>query len=147
MTNKSVSVIFPNQLFEKIPEDIRNSKIYLIEDSLFFKQYKFCKSKLVFHRQTMMEYSLYLKSKKLEHEYIKHYEERADLKVLFREFKLSNIKRVFYIDPVDNYLTQKVKNLSTDNGLSLIKLCNENFYIKDIKRHSFFCQGFRIIFC
>jgi deoxyribodipyrimidine photolyase-related protein len=53
--NKAV-LIFPHQLFEDHPSIQKNSPIYLIEEFLFFKQYKFHKQKLVFHRSSMKFY-------------------------------------------------------------------------------------------
>ena len=57
----SVDIIFPNQLFEDSILTKNNNPKYLIEEDLFFNQYKFHKQKLLFHRVSMKNYQ-----KKLE---------------------------------------------------------------------------------
>ena len=53
---EEVNIIFPNQLFEKSPLFDYKFKTYLIEEFLFFKQYKFHKKKIFFHRVSMKKY-------------------------------------------------------------------------------------------
>ena len=67
---KTAALIFPNQLFEHNPALIKNNLVYLIEESLFFKQYKFHKQKLLFHRSSMKSYQDYLERKKFKEQYI-----------------------------------------------------------------------------
>ena len=56
----AASVIFPHQLFEINPLHKTSWPIYLVEEPLFFTQYKFHKQKLVFHRASMKAYQLFL---------------------------------------------------------------------------------------
>ncbi|MBT8218944.1 MAG: cryptochrome/photolyase family protein, partial [Bacteroidia bacterium] len=58
-----VALIFPHQLFEQNPMFRPDIKVYLIEEYLFFKQYRFHKQKLAFHRASMKGYEQYLKDK------------------------------------------------------------------------------------
>ncbi len=53
---KTALIIFPNQLFEAVMS--RNDKpvVILVEDDLFFKQFRFHKQKLILHRASMKEY-------------------------------------------------------------------------------------------
>ena len=44
--NQTASIILPNQLFEKSPLFSKKNKFFLIEEFLFFNQYKFHKQKL-----------------------------------------------------------------------------------------------------
>ncbi|MDG1973905.1 MAG: cryptochrome/photolyase family protein [Flavobacteriaceae bacterium] len=48
----NINIIFPNQLFEKslLIENLNNT--YLIEEYLFFKQYKFHKQKILFNQKS-----------------------------------------------------------------------------------------------
>ena len=39
------SIVLPNQLFEKSPLLLKRNKIFLVEEFLFFKNYKFHKQK------------------------------------------------------------------------------------------------------
>ena len=52
MINKCC-LVFPNQLFKDSILISTNNHIFLVEEYLFFKQYKFHKQKISFHRSTM----------------------------------------------------------------------------------------------
>ena len=52
----SINIIFPNQLFEKSLVFNNNYPTFLIEEYLFFNQYNFHKQKILFHRDSMMNY-------------------------------------------------------------------------------------------
>ncbi len=56
----SVSLVFPNQLFEDHPALSRNRRVILVEEFLFFRQYRFHIQKLTFHRASMKFYESYL---------------------------------------------------------------------------------------
>ena len=57
----SVTLIFPHQLFKKHPAIDKSREVYLVEEGLFFRQYKFHKQKLVLHRASMQFYAQWLK--------------------------------------------------------------------------------------
>ena len=63
--NNIVSLIFPHQIYKILPNDFYNNKMILIEESLFFNQYKFHIQKLTYHRLTLQNYMSYLKEKDL----------------------------------------------------------------------------------
>ena len=69
MINKCC-LVFPNQLFKDSNLISTNNHIFLVEEYLFFKQYKFHKQKISFHRATMKFYEDYLKNKNLRVSYI-----------------------------------------------------------------------------
>ena len=45
----AVTLIFPHQLFANHPSIVRGQDVYLIEEYLFFKQYRFHQQKLVLY--------------------------------------------------------------------------------------------------
>jgi deoxyribodipyrimidine photolyase-like uncharacterized protein len=53
----AVTLIFPHQLFANHPCIVRGQDVYLIEECLFFKQYRFHQQKLVLHRVSMKKYA------------------------------------------------------------------------------------------
>jgi len=53
---KTISLVFPHQLFEQNPCLARERPIWLIEEFLFFKQCKFHQQKIAFHRATIKFY-------------------------------------------------------------------------------------------
>ena len=54
---KKVGLLFPHQLYKE--SEIINScdKVYIIEDELYFGQYRFHKQKLLLHRASMKYYA------------------------------------------------------------------------------------------
>ena len=54
--DKSCSIVLPNQLFKESLFQKKNYKVFLVEEDLFFNQYKFHKQKICFHRATMKFY-------------------------------------------------------------------------------------------
>ena len=65
-----ISIIFPNQIFEKSKLLDESTKIYLIEEYLFFNQFKFHKQKILFHRMTMKSYERFLQKNSFDIKYI-----------------------------------------------------------------------------
>jgi deoxyribodipyrimidine photolyase-related protein len=53
-------LLFPVHLFKNI-QNLKNHKIYIIEDPIYFIDYKYHKLKLAYHRATMKTYYDYLK--------------------------------------------------------------------------------------
>jgi deoxyribodipyrimidine photolyase-related protein len=80
---KQVNLIFPNQLFQESPLFEVNAPFYIVEEFLFFKQYKFHKQKIAFHRATMKRYADYLqKEKNSDVHYIQSTEDISDIRLL-----------------------------------------------------------------
>ena len=56
--NENMNILFPNQLFENSPLIKNQNEFILVEEFLFFNQFKFHKQKILFHRLTMKNYSV-----------------------------------------------------------------------------------------
>jgi len=54
---KTISIIFPHQLFADNPLLDKKRPLFLIEEHLFFTHYKFHKQKILFHRASMKAYA------------------------------------------------------------------------------------------
>ena len=65
----NIFLLFPTQLF-KSWKLLKDKHVYLIEDSIFFTDYKYHKLKLAYHRATMKYYYQYLKKKNIKVDYI-----------------------------------------------------------------------------
>ena len=74
---KAVNLVFPHQLFEDIELLTNGSEVYLIEEDLFFGQYKFHKQKIAFHRASMKAYQKYLENKNINVHYIESIDSRS----------------------------------------------------------------------
>ena len=109
---KAINIIFPHQLFLNNPILQNNNEVYLIEEFLFFKQYKFHKQKIAFHRASMKAYQNYLQSLNLKVNYIESSNILSDIRQFNQEIKSKNINTINIIDPDDDWLGQRIKALS-----------------------------------
>lgn len=105
----SVHLIFPHQLFHTSPLFDTKAPIYLIEEYLFFKHYRFHKQKIAFHRATMKQYEVYLKSRDFEVRYVESNELIADVRSLISHLKDLKVDKIQYIDPTDNWLGKRIE--------------------------------------
>jgi deoxyribodipyrimidine photolyase-related protein len=115
---KQINLIFPNQLFQESPLFEVNAPFYIVEEFLFFKQYKFHKQKIAFHRATMKRYADYLqKEKNSQVHYIQSTEDISDIRLLIPELRRQGIEKINYIDPVDNWLQKRLNDGASKNRI------------------------------
>lgn len=107
METKKAFLLFPNQLFESASKDSRGSAVYLIEDPLFFSQYKFHFKKLILHRASMKAYFKEHFSKQKQAYYLE-LREVPNMKALADRLNKDAIKQVRYYDPVDDWLERRL---------------------------------------
>ena len=86
---KTVSLVFPHQLFKQNKALNNTNAVYLIEEFLFFKQYLFHFQKLLLHRASMKAYEAYLKEKGFEVQYIESNKPISDIRQLIVHLALS----------------------------------------------------------
>lgn len=118
---KSANIIFPHQLFEKSPIAENGFPVYVVEEDLYFKQFKFHKQKIAFHRATMKCYAAFLEAKGIEVIYIESVDQLSDIRKLVADLKKKSIETIHYIDPTDNWLEQRLISASTKTGIELIQ--------------------------
>ena len=118
---KAVNLIFPHQLFEKNALLENDCETYMIEEHLFFKQYKFHKQKIAFHRASMKAYTDFLKSKNTSVVYIDSIDEKSDVRMLLDYFVDSGIEMINYYDPVDNWLSKRLNSFSKRINLNMLE--------------------------
>lgn len=146
---KTISLIFPNQLYQKVPIAKYSENILLIEDTLFFGEKKnisnFHKNKLVLHRASMKYYFENILNE-YKSKYINY--ENADLENLFEQF--NNLETVFAYDPKDFLVTKRLKRFSKKFGFNLEFIQNPGFltqpevYNKYFDEHKYFMTPFYI---
>lgn len=144
--NKSVNLIFPHQLFQNSQIMPADNPFYIVEEYLFFKQYKFHKQKIAFHRATMKCYTDYLTNDHgFEVRYIDSIDDISDVRKLIPHLKKQGVELVNYIDPTDNWLHKRLEerckecNIKTaifDSPLFLnTKKENADFFRPDKKKY------------
>ena len=109
--NKSkVNLIFPHQLFETSSLIDYGFDIYLVEEYLFFRHYKFHKQKIAFHRASMKAYQAYLESKSRTVFYIDAFEDNASITSLIEALIKKGVSEISFYDPVDNWLSKRINS-------------------------------------
>ena len=114
---QAINLVFPHQLFKDQSVLEAGSTYYLVEEYLFFDQYKFHKQKIAFHRATMRYYMEYLQSLGCTVEYVPAQDERSDIRVLIASLISDGITEIHYIDPVDDWLSRRLISASSEIDL------------------------------
>ena len=138
---KSISLIFPNQLFEKHTSFSKENDVILIEEFLFFKQFKFHKQKIAFHRASMKAHEAFLKKKGHSVVYIHSDSEYSDLRNFQKFIQDKEITKISLYDPCDDYLEKRISSLSDYCELEILenpqfintKIDLDRFFKKDKK--------------
>ena len=135
--NSSCNIIFPHQLFKDfiLP---KNNTTYLIEEYLFFNQYKFHKQKILFHRGTMKYYEKYLKDLEIDVVYINSVDKNSDIRILISEIIKNKFLKIEYIDTVDYLLEKRINFISEKNNIDLNKHESLLFMNSNINLDPFF---------
>ncbi|MGC9517813.1 MAG: cryptochrome/photolyase family protein [Methanomicrobiales archaeon] len=147
VNESSATLIFPNQLFKSHPGFYKTNNVFLIEEQLFFGDYKyyikFHKKKLVLHRASMRAFFDYLESENFQVEYIEHAKD-SKMKYLFDKLKEKSIKRIYYADLVDYALEHRIKKIAKSHQIEIVEMDSPGFlnskisileYFKDKKRY------------
>ena len=105
---KQAIIRFPHQLFRQMELPPGDAPVYLVEETLFFNQYKFHKQKLWFHRASMKGYAAYLEEAGYEVHYVEAHEENSDVRVLLHQLTGQGIRKFHIADPTDNWLEKRI---------------------------------------
>ncbi len=108
-----VFIIYPHQLFKQITL-LKGKRVLLVEEPLFFKQYKFHIQKLILHRASMKFYENFLKQNSIEVEY---FEDESYLEI-YKDHQVS------IYDVADDWLLKKVQK----SFQNITFYYNPNFY-------------------
>jgi deoxyribodipyrimidine photolyase-related protein len=118
------ALVFPHQLFEENPILKPGIKVYLIEEYLFFNQYRFHKQKLAFHRASMKSHQQFLLGKKYDVRYIDSHQPASDVRQFIETLSAAALH---VIDPVDDYLSKRLRKKCQQKGIKLQVYDNPSF--------------------
>lgn len=107
---KVIFLLFPHQLFKDIEPLKKADEVYLIEEYLFFNQYRFHKQKLVLHRASMKQYQYYLKHSGIEVKYIEAKSKQCDIRNLIQDLQAEGKCTLTYYDVCDNWLEKRIQH-------------------------------------
>jgi len=134
----AVSIIFPHQLFKNNPCLKPEQKVVLIEEHLFFKQYRFHKQKLLFHRASMKFYAEYLQDQNFQIEYIEAFHQNSDIRKLIAELSTAGIQEICFTEVTDNWLNKRIKTTAKKFSIHL-KEFESPLFLNNLKEiNSFF---------
>ncbi|WP_215225293.1 cryptochrome/photolyase family protein [Echinicola shivajiensis] len=119
MTEQTVNIIFPHELHKKSPLMDNGYAVYLVEEYLFFRQYKFHQQKLLFHRASMQAYQDYLKDIGIELNYIPSTDKNSDIRNLIPLLAKEGVEKIVTIDPTDNWLESRIRKACQLEGIAL----------------------------
>ncbi len=125
--SKVAVLIFPHQLFPDHPAIDHARSIYLVEEPLFFRQFRFHKKKLVLHRASMRCFADRLRSEGFTPIYIECTDPRADIRELLPMLAQDGIRTIHVVDPVDDWLSGRLRSGCERNGSHLVTHDNPNF--------------------
>lgn len=124
---KTISLVFPHQLFKQNKALDKKYPVFLIEEFLFFNQFSFHFQKLLLHRASMKAYEAYLKEKGLEVQYIEANQPISDIRQLIPFLVQQGIDHIQVADPADNWLSRRLKRACRDQGIELQVFNNPGF--------------------
>ncbi len=105
-----ITLIFPHQLFKNHPSILKDRKVFLVEEWLFFQQYSFHKQKLVLHRASMQYYKKLLIHNGYKVDYIASTELYNDVRELIPHLHQQGVTAIFCADIVDDWLRRRLKS-------------------------------------
>ena len=127
INQQAVSLVYPHQLFRQHPALSDGRPVMLIEDELFFTQYRFHLQKIAFHRISMRKYEEALKSRGFETTYFNCHSPEANTEKLFITLKQSGIKEIHVASPDDYLLQRRLQRFADRSGIRVIYYQNPNF--------------------
>jgi deoxyribodipyrimidine photolyase-related protein len=114
---ETIFLIFPHQLFKDIALLKKADEVYLIEEFLFFNQYKFHKQKLVLHRASMKYYENYLQENGIKTNYIDATNKQSDIRILIDNIQANQNVKIQLYDVCDNWLEKRIIETCQSNNI------------------------------
>ncbi|MBF8455946.1 cryptochrome/photolyase family protein [Kaistella sp. G5-32] len=118
--SRSINLIFPNQLFQNHALLENGGDIYLIEEYLFFKELKFHKQKIAFHRASMKFFQTYLEKKEAKVIYINSHDELSDIRNFHVEVDKKKVTEINVVCPSDDWLERRLKKVCENIQLNIL---------------------------
>lgn len=135
-----LTLLYPHQLFWPNPALTKGSSVVLIEDPLFFTQYRFHQQKMLFHRATMKSYQALLEKKGHPVYYLEANTADTELGKLLKNQGQKSLQSIHYIDPVDDWLHQKIKKFASKYKLQTNRIESPAFLNTTADLSSYFEQ-------
>jgi deoxyribodipyrimidine photolyase-related protein len=121
---KSITLIFPHQLFAASPALQRGRCVHVIEDTLFFGDnlagpHRFHCQKLILHRASMRAYADRLRNEGHQVTYHDYDRELPIGKRLARLWAIQPFAKIHLTDPVDYLLEKRLRRYASKHGIEM----------------------------
>lgn len=137
---KSATIVFPHQLFEVHPACAQGRDVFLVEEYLYFSQYRFHKQKIAFHRASMKFYEHYLSEQLYPVHYIEADDERADCRNLMEYLKDNNFTDIHYAATTDDWLERRIRKFASQYSLTLHQYSSPLFLNTETENSLYFSK-------
>jgi deoxyribodipyrimidine photolyase-related protein len=134
----AVSLVFPHHLFKNNPALKTGQPVFIVEEPLFFTQYKFHKQKLVFHRASMKAYCSYLQQQGYVVTYIEAQQKNSDIRNLLPYLRTQQITEIHYTDVTDCWLQQRLAVQAKKLSLNIVTYHSPLFVLTPEQSDSYF---------
>ncbi|MET0928435.1 MAG: cryptochrome/photolyase family protein, partial [Aeromicrobium sp.] len=112
-----VRLVYPHQLFVEHLDAPRGTVFVLVEDDLFFRQYRFHVQKLVLHRASMRRFAARLREASFDVEVVETDAEATTIERLATLLGTLRTTQVSVFDVVDDWLSRDMRRALTGAGL------------------------------
>jgi len=122
----AAALVYPHQLFADHPAVRGAGLVVLVEDPLYFTQYRFHRQKLVLHRAGMKRFAAELERKGVAVQYL----DAADLpdsRAVAGHLAKWKVKAARVVDPCDDWLAARLAEGCRDRGIALETLPDPHF--------------------
>ncbi len=116
----TVALIFPHQLYSSNPAINAVDEIILVEEHLYFTQFKFHKQKLVLHRASMKFYEAYQLQQGQQVKYV-DFGSYDDLAALLSQLAQDGVQTIQYVDTTDYWLEKRLNKAAKSSNIELKK--------------------------
>lgn len=122
-------IVYPHQLFDPHPacEAAPGAPVFLVEDPLFFSQYRFHPHKIAYHRATMAEYARLLARRGLHvtHVPVSALETSGDVVSQVPP----GVRDLYLADPVDDWLASRLTRAAAQRTIRVHLLDSPSFLL------------------
>ena len=101
--------------------------MWLVEEYLFFRQYRFHQQKILLHRASMKHYEESLQKQGYVVHYIDSMQAESDVRKLIPKLHAAGITTLFYTDPTDNWLHKRIQQAASKVSIALHCSDSPNF--------------------
>lgn len=127
MLSKRISIVFPHQLYEPHPAIQAGSTVVLVEEFLYFNQYRFHQQKIALHRASMKAFEAKLRRARHKVLYIEAADPRSDIRSLIAWLREQGVHELHCADPCDFLLSKRIKKVCDKEGIVLHDYESPNF--------------------